>query len=252
MTNTFMSGKRLRYMSPVRLYLIMSVFYFFAFKNLINNGYVSALTLDRISGNNIESGTKAKPHTASVDSFKTFVQMIQNKNTTTQMVIDTLKWKEWTIGSKNSEMDKYLREVTARQLLKIGRSDLPMFISNAIDNIPAMMLIILPLLALYMKILYIRSDKLYIEHLVFLLYFHCFVYFIFGIGLLFLNLKTYTVEIFLYTNAIIFVYHLVMTRQVYQQSWIKSTFKIILFTSLYIYTLSIFLTFEFLVSFYTF
>jgi hypothetical protein len=52
------------------------------------------------------------------------------------------------------------------------------FLDRLLDNVPASLFILLPLMALVLKILYPLSKRYYVEHLLFVLHYHAFVFLI--------------------------------------------------------------------------
>ncbi|HEX7063396.1 MAG TPA: DUF4286 family protein [Woeseiaceae bacterium] len=59
------------------------------------------------------------------------------------------------------------------------------FLDALVDNIPASLFILLPLMALVLKVLYPMSRRYYVEHLLFVLHFHAFVFLILTVDVLF-------------------------------------------------------------------
>ena len=51
-----------------------------------------------------------------------------------------------------------------------------LFLQTLVNNIPTMMLCCIPLFALVLKLLYVRKRRYYVEHLVYALHIHTFVY----------------------------------------------------------------------------
>ena len=52
------------------------------------------------------------------------------------------------------------------------------FLDKLLDNVPAAMFVLLPLMALVLKILYPLSKRFYVEHLLFVVHYHAFVFLI--------------------------------------------------------------------------
>jgi hypothetical protein len=65
------------------------------------------------------------------------------------------------------------------------------FIRQLLDNIPASLFILLPLMALVLKVLYPLSKRYYAEHLLFVLHFHAFFFLILTLEILFTRLATW-------------------------------------------------------------
>jgi hypothetical protein len=254
LTNAFNAGHRIRYIHPVRFYILISLLYFFVFthvfdfENLPFNNIDKALS-DTTNTNQIDSlipteevrqeilsdladeldelkeaKGKAKSElkkktkqeqiaylNSQIDSFqknpaalinekviKKKLKQIANKNKSntgdsinisgSDKKYSILKAKIW-LQDKNMTPQALLDSLeikdkgtipikVATQALKIGRNDLSIFLQSAIDNIPIMMILLLPVMAFFLKLLYIRKGRLYIEHLVFAFHIQSFVYFI--------------------------------------------------------------------------
>lgn len=117
------------------------------------------------------------------------------------------------------------------------------------DNIPKMMFIFLPLIAAVMSLLYIRSGRYYVEHLLFVVHFHAF-FFLAGILVLLLErlaeLSTGAVAkgigaVQAFGGAALTVYVpwylLKAMRRVYAQSWWKTVPKYALLGIAYLFAL---------------
>ena len=59
------------------------------------------------------------------------------------------------------------------------------FLNQLLDNIPAALFVLLPLMALILKMLYPLSKRYYVEHLLFVLHFHAFLFLILTLEVLF-------------------------------------------------------------------
>jgi hypothetical protein len=170
-----------------------------------------------------------------------FVALLKDKNTTENALLDSMHIKK-----RNDFTAKF-----AHQLLKIGRNDLSIFLQSMVDNIPIMMTLILPLMALLLKLIYIRSSRLYIEHLVFAFHVQSFIYLGLMVSFLVYYFLSYQnpAEISAYTSLILSVYVVLMFKNVYKQGWVKTAFKAGLLSFAYSIVLIIFLAFEILISF---
>ena len=74
-----------------------------------------------------------------------------------------------------------LQDICNRVLADSGRS----FINQLLDNIPAALFVLLPLMALVLKMLYPLSKRYYVEHLLFVLHFHAFFFLILTLEVVF-------------------------------------------------------------------
>jgi len=117
------------------------------------------------------------------------------------------------------------------------------------ENVPKMMFIFLPLIAAVMGVLYVRSGRYYVEHLLFVVHFHAF-FFLAGIVVILLDrladllsggaAEAVTVAQGFLGVALVFyvpVYLLKAMRRVYEQSWWKTIPKFVLLGLAYFFSL---------------
>lgn len=92
-------------------------------------------------------------------------------------------------------------------------------------NIPNLVILLLPVFALILKLVFIRRKWFYVEHLIFGIHFHCFAFFILSLTLILdlLPFDTSELEGLLFLS--IFIYGPIAIRRVYQQSWLKTILK---------------------------
>jgi hypothetical protein len=180
-------------------------------------------------------------------NWQKVVKYIGKKNMSPEAFLDSIGWQSRTPRVVKS----------AEQAMKIGRNDLSIFILNVINNIPLMMILMLPLIAFYLKLFYVFSKRLYIEHLVFTFYFQAFNYVLLGAILLILNSQKeisdeMTGQIISWFMFIWVSYNFIAFRRVYRQSWWVTLWKIFWVFSFYVTTLSFFLLLDLLYSFFTY
>lgn len=175
-------------------------------------------------------------------SFAQLERWVQDKNMTEQAFLDSLGEKEHDIWKLK----------LAKQMLKIGRNDLSIFLQSTINNIPIMMILLLPIMAFFLKIIYIRSKKLYIEHLVFAFHIQSFFYLLFSLFLILFYLFDYqNPEYFIiWLGVILTVYIIAMFRNVYKQNMFKTIIKSAILSYTYTIALFLFLVLEIFVSFW--
>jgi len=154
-TYEYLAGRRARYVSPLRLYLTASVLFFI----------VAALTgnTPRVSwGDYAEERERIE---AAGEMDETNVIIVQDGGCDDiNIEIDA----DWGLAWEGHVIEACKR-VTADSGKSLERA--------SIDNIPFMMVIFIPVLALVMKLLYPFSKRLYVEHLVFYLHYHSFGFF---------------------------------------------------------------------------
>ena len=134
-------------------------------------------------------------------------------------------------------MDDELQPVVNRELHAAQqRAD------EAVSGVSRTIIIMLPLFALLLKLLYIRSDRYYMEHLIVALHSHSFIL---QMSALYLGLNTMSaaaswpwladISGFLASVTLIWipVYLFLCQKFYYQQGWLKTTLKFWLTSSLY-------------------
>ncbi len=98
----------------------------------------------------------------------------------------------------------------------------------------------MPFLALFLKVIYIRSKKFYVEHLIFSFHFHAFVFLVFTI--IVLLIPFFDPGILGFGFLIAFVYLFISLKRIYQQGWIKTLLKICIISFIYVILLTIFMS----------
>jgi hypothetical protein len=91
---------------------------------------------------------------------------------------------------ETSQIPQWLAKRLTRERLqkvceKVTANDGRDFINKMLDNIPAALFFLLPLMALILKILYPLSKRYYVEHLLFVVHFHAFFFLVLTLQILF-------------------------------------------------------------------
>ena len=216
LTNEFLAGKRVRYVNPLRLYLLASILFFFA----VNYGAKGI----RIDPTKFPEEKRAEVAAAIADKRDEIEAELKKENltpeqrrkaqkaldyltkptssaTTTPTPEETPSPSAAPGGSPTAEsggQQKYgpvgdrpfvvfddaksttpfERWIEGRAKEKMGEQGTKMglFISTLLSNLPYMMLCCIPLFALVLKLLYIRRRRFYIDHLIYALHIHSFFY----------------------------------------------------------------------------
>lgn len=183
LTQEFNAGKRASQMPPFRLYLFVSVLFFFLL--FLDQGSRSASV-------NLQPPTEA-PAVSAVDP-------------------DTPEWVAKLMQRAQTE--------EARN--RLGDAFL--------HSIPRLLLVCLPLFALYTRFLFRKSGQVYLQHLVLAVHFHTFVYLwlMFSDGWRFLGgLLHPAVGTILFRACMLWavLYPVLMLRRLFQNSWRKTVVK---------------------------
>lgn len=153
LTCEFLAGRRVRYLPPVRLYLVLSLLFF-----LLAGLERSAPTVLRIE----LGGGRAQ------------ISQVRTPAGDADLAEVEQECSRLFAGALMSEK---LRAACPALLSDNGRS----FRAAFLHNVPRAMFVFLPLIALVMKALYRHPQRFYVEHLLFLLHNHAFVFLLFGL-----------------------------------------------------------------------
>ena len=211
LTNEFLAGKRVRYVNPLRLYLLASILFFFA----VNYGAKGI----RIDPTKFPEEKRAEVAAAIADKRGEIEAELNKENLTpeqrrkAQKALDYLtkptssatttptpeetpspsaapgasptaesgQQKYGPVGDRPfvvfddaKSTTPFERWIEARAKEKMGEhgTKMGLFISTLFSNLPYMMLCCIPLFALVLKVLYIRRRLFYIDHLIYALHIH--------------------------------------------------------------------------------
>lgn len=236
LTKEYIRGKRISYILPLRLYIFTTFVFFFIVT--IN----TKLDFEKFANDYSDSTANS---VASIDTSKTLVDKIQNDlKSDVVYKIDSSKSKRQTVvvgpafnlsideaTDSSSALVKYLNN-KSKYLASFGDESGEIFWKEVINQIPKVMFVLLPLFALFLKLLYIRRKILYIEHLVFSLHIHTFIFIVLIISVFIPNFY-----VVLGLLLVIFIYLFLSIYNYYEQSFLKSFFKFIILLSVYLVTM---------------
>jgi len=234
LTNEFIEGKRARHVHPLRVYLIASVLFFLVINFLAKDTHLQT----RQSSDHLKDSIDEEVSAALAPSPEASLGVSPSPAPKSKVIFEDL--------DKEKDVPPFARWVERRAKEKIGptgdRGDL--FIKAVIQNLAPMVLCCIPLFALVLKILYVFKRRFYIEHLIFALHTHAFVFLstviVIGIGfLLALKSTALTAVICTFLGFAVVIQLLVAIRRVYRQNWFATLFKFGLGSLIYIVLLSI-------------
>jgi hypothetical protein len=246
LTNEFLRGRRVRYLQPLRLYLLVSILFFFAVNYWAKPIHLNVRPLSTPERVEIEAALKnenlpadarskiqqalrlnsASPAPAAQPSEKTSPGPTEQADQRNRPVV------QFGPETPSSGFEKWV-ESRAREKLGEHGSNVELFLKALLSNLPYMMLCCIPLFALVLKVLYIRRGIFYVDHLVYALHIHSFAY----AGAMLIGLATVGLShatrnpiagwaiglLWLAFGAQIFL----SIRKVYRQSWLVSTLKLV-------------------------
>lgn len=293
LTNEFNAGKRVRYIHPLRLYLLASVV-FFLLMRLISGTPESAVTFDEnnraelaqnlgeLTGSNSPLNEEQRARIEAIrsklaggqepltveerdfirTSFADFIRfnirsrlapeqhrkiprslaavpVAKEERSPLPQPSDATAATEETRSDAANWIEQRVKEKVGKDGTKAG-----LFLETLRSNIPAMMLFCVPIFALLLKILYFRQHRYYIEHLVYAVHIHSFLY----MGVVVIALINITTSPFaealstLVTTGLslaLLIQVLRSIRFVYQQGWLAAVLKFLIGGFCYLMVLAV-------------
>jgi hypothetical protein len=255
-----MRGRRASYLNPVRMYVFTSAIFFLLFFSFFYSDKDSAIAITNINGKT--PGEIDKMDSASFAAFTANINKEDDKPAIPMTREEFKKYKDSTIFTSGirlnganykskAEYDSALasgavkhnwitRQLVYKQIAinEKYKNDpnqiIKAFKSTLLHSLPQMLFISLPLLALILKIFYIRRKKFYyVSHGIFSLNLYIFIFiimlFLFSIAKLNNYLQWGVLSFLSLTITIgIFVYEYLALKFFYQQGWLKTFFKFLL------------------------
>ena len=176
LTKEYLAGRRSSYVVPLRFYIIAS-FLFFLTLNILSK-------FEEKEDQQINS-TVLKDSLRRVFEGENFTQ--EELREKTFQIIDSLYSGEINIAEnlwqsndstatpENNGFVKFLKKKLNHFNQKDGGK---MLKKSAIEQIPTLMFILMPIFALILKLLFMRHSIYYIEHLIYTLHLHTFIFFL--------------------------------------------------------------------------
>ncbi|MEO3866799.1 DUF3667 domain-containing protein [Rheinheimera fenheensis] len=222
LSQRYVSGHRVPYVPPLRLYLFTSIIAFLLLAKLLpDNG----LNINNASADlpSVVSGEPVSPEQFQQELFS----QMQTDAKEQAMALPLLS------SETNSEFERKIAQLSANPKQAINK-----FFSLA----PQMMLLLLPLFALLLKLVYVRSERYYMEHLIVALHSHSFIL-QFSVLYLALELLAQSVSLAWLSQSVKWlangvllwmpVYLMLCQKYYYRQSWGKTLVKFWLVSSVY-------------------
>src|SRR5207249_5547659 len=208
LTNEFLAGKRVRYVNPLRLYLLASILFFFAVNYGAKGINFDASKLGPKDRADLEAELKKEdlppvarekleallrdsspspapspatnppsPTPAPTASSDVASQPTESANEQ-KKEYGKIGERPFVAFDDEKSTTLFERWIEARAYEKMGEhgTKMGLFISTLFSNLPYMMLCCIPLFAFVLKLLYIRRRLFYTDHLIYALHIHTFFY----------------------------------------------------------------------------
>ena len=279
LTNEFLAGKRVRYVHPLRLYLLASILFFFAVNKGTNGLRFEPGKLNPKDREELKADLKDQDlPPAAREKLEALLRESPLPSSSSSMApspatnvpspspapeTDKQKREYGKIGDRPFVMfdeakstTPFERWIEARAKDKMGEhgTKMGLFIATLFSNLPYMMLCCIPLFAFVLKILYLRRHILYIDHLIYALHIHTFFY----IGIMLIALAMIGLNRLIlgpiagWVIALLWIAFVVQIflsiRRVYRQGWFISVFKFLFGGFVYFVVLAVALAATFFVT----
>lgn len=213
LTNEFNRGRRVRYLSPLKMYLVISALFFFVLAqqnavkrmNLItvdpgaavSSAQKDVLTQEAQAMNKSVAEAKTAQDKAQLLAAQAKIQKALNRFSPATPRAQPAKGLKVSLGPNNVDVDTLPKTVALydaqqralpfarrdsrvkhtllRQLIK-SRQNQQGLVQGFLDDLPRMMFVLLPAFALLLRATYWRTKRLYVSHLIFALHTHAFVF----------------------------------------------------------------------------
>jgi hypothetical protein len=184
LTREYIEGRRVRYIHPLRLYLVSSLLLFLV------AGFMALRGGDAISvGGDVGAGVVTGFTTPGADTVPPAAaasspDTLLPPDTTTEAAPVEPPWYETVrIDTGNARIDGLIRARLTRLGQMEGAEAVREVLQTVLNYTPTLLFLLLPVFAGVLKLLYIRSGRYYSEHLVFVLHLHAFVFGVFLVGI---------------------------------------------------------------------
>jgi hypothetical protein len=166
LTREFLDGRRVRYLPPLRLYLVLSVLFFVS-----------------IAGHHNPRAIKLQDHngnaTFAIVSPTEDPDLAAKPAETPEQRADRICEGDYD-GPGRRFLQPFFKKGCRKSVLDNGHT----IFEALLHNLPRAMFIFLPALAVVMKLMYWRPRRHYVEHLLFFVHNHAFAFLLFGLYVL--------------------------------------------------------------------
>jgi hypothetical protein len=221
LTREFNMGRRSSYISPFRLYIFISILFFFVIMTVGQDGIVvgeleeATNEIDEVLSNEELTEEDRKD----LVEFQSMVrQFLGTEEMDPELKDNLINFEGEELENSDSWLIRRLKE-KEEQIDKMDAVEFQRKLASEFkNNFPKIMFLLLPVFAIILKVLYARRKIYYVEHLIFSFHFHTFVF----IVLLISTLISYAENLFL---LVILIYLFIAMREVYRQSIVKTVVK---------------------------
>ncbi|MCY7409972.1 MAG: DUF3667 domain-containing protein [Chitinophagales bacterium] len=259
LTKEYIAGRRAGYMKPVSLYIFMSVVFFLLFfiaaPTLVEN--ITGLKKDQaIPLRNVLDSIKKNDNEQVgiiMDSLKTSInedpdltELVEEIDTDTEAEQNnTIHYNVGKQGNLPATIEEYNDSINklpaekrpgifsqyfTRKGIEASAMDTNEFLKKWLENIfhsiPKFMFFLLPVFALILKLIYIRRKVYLVDHAIFTLHYHSFLFLLLTIVLV-ISFCVTIPKLVLIVFLLFLIYLFLAMKNIYKQSAVKTFFKML-------------------------
>ncbi|MCA9727521.1 MAG: DUF3667 domain-containing protein [Candidatus Eisenbacteria bacterium] len=221
LSEEYVRGRRQRYVSPIRLYLVTSLVFFVTASFFVDRSEQGFLHIQNSS-----------ERTVSPDSSKVTIRRGPAPQfaitRSGQVAGDSLDRTTAGEGSDSVPGNQFSEDAKGTFFRKLFETDPRVISSHFVKQIPRALFLLVPLFALLLKLVYWRRSRAYIEHLVFALHSHAFLFLILIPAVLTRSRMVGNLGM-----VVASVYFFIAMKRFYDQGWGKTTLKFLLAAGAY-------------------
>ncbi|GGK82879.1 DUF3667 domain-containing protein [Rufibacter glacialis] len=257
LTNEFHRGRRIGYVPPIRLYVFINFVFFFLLSMRV--GHVENEQQNRSIAEQVKSKNAAEflnQVEVANDSVTAVVGQKQLADSLVKVgrseMVKQSKTLESTLEKMGSvsdfapqaTIDSLIRDADLSpnwytqsamrkgvHLIKLPQEQL---ITKLLKYWSVLMFVLMPIFALLLKLVFFKARRFYIEHLMFSIHLHCFVFLLFIIYMLSLYLFT-SFDLFAWVNLLGALYLYLGLKRVFRRSRLRTLFNMAAVLFLYFF-----------------
>lgn len=263
LTHEYVRGRRTAFLSPFKMYITVSALFFLVFGLVVPFDRLNSLDdeVERLD-KKVQAARKAEKtngRTAKNAAGRSDTRRIQAENAPPESLLrgwqqfrkgyiavgniripfaelpdSVTEYRDTQAHKTKADRDRPFRHYVMERLIRFRNDPAEAGRNLFSTGLPFLLLLQLPLFAIWMRIIYFRQRRLYVEHLVFLLHTHTFFFLLFGAVFAAdgvaqsMGMKIPMLDIaptWLMLTGIVTVYNIRAYRRFYSQGWGKTLVK---------------------------
>ena len=244
LTRAFIDGKRVRFLPPVRMYLVFSVLFFLTLSLNKPDFDDAVVQIDKGDGEVITLRNKLANEEALGDPVQREAILAELDTYLEEQAPEPEEEPdepEQDMGTVDRLIDRHIVQKAERIEDMEGREVLNRLFPIMINYLSWSMFLLMPVFAFFLKLLYIRRDPVYLDHLIFAFHYHSFVFLFLSLTIFWKMLMPIDIDA-TFDTVVFFTITLYLykaMRRVYGQGRIKTLMKLSFLSCAYFIALMI-------------